>query len=732
MVGFQNRAKFPAQTVAENGFLTGSISSLLDTSAKLYTAVYYDIKGRPIRVTQDDHLGGYKITVTNYTFTGKPSQVVIAHYHTKETAKLEIYKYTYDHADRLVKTTHQLGPNAPIVVLSENTYDELGRLSTKTYHQNDSLKSTYTYNIRNWLTGITGSKFTQKLFYNEQDEDNTPCYNGNISQMNWSVTSEAGLIRNYNFQYDELNRLKRAIYGESNDDPNYCPDYGVDYVYDKMGNLTLVRRYGLLNKPDDFDMIDDLFIDYNGNQLKAIDDNSAGDPLYEGAFNFVDGSSKPQEYFYDANGSLVKDLNKGITSIRYNSLNLPSQVILHMSGYIDYQYSADGVKRRKESYTKLEQVVDPIPGFQISNNLASSLAMQRDVSNLVLDSRARYKGYTCTDYCGNFIYEDGELSRILTEDGYITLNGNVSTYHYYLRDHQGNNRVVTDQYGTVEEVNHYYPYGGLFGEGVEKSKQPYKYGGKELDRMHGLDWYDFGARYLRSDVPGWTGVDPLCEKYYSMSPYIYCFGNPVRFVDPNGKEVQIPPGNGYWNWSREKQTRVERHVNATNTAAKEVFRGSEIGLGRSLYSVNAGLSLGSVKGKVEVNFGEISVKTNGNQLSMEAVAGDAEAKFSVNSASLKAEVSIAEVKTTFDSDVNMNTNFDFASANASVLVGDKVNAQIDNNTKVGANIKAGPAKVGLSVDFKAATQWLHGMMNTIVEVLTPEINVNTKQEGNRY
>ena len=44
----------------------------------------------------------------------------------------------------------------------------------------------------------------------------------------------------------------------------------------------------------------------------------------------------------------------------------------------------------------------------------------------------------------------------------------MSTYHYYLRDHQGNNRVVADQYGTVEEVNHYYPYGGLFGEGVEK------------------------------------------------------------------------------------------------------------------------------------------------------------------------------------------------------------------------------------------------------------------------
>lgn len=416
--GFQNRSKFPVQTVAANGFLTGGITFVLNSNVKLYSATYYDIKGRPIRVTQEDHLGGHKITATIYTFTGKPLQVVSANQYLKKPTKAEIYKYTYDHADRLIKVTHQLAPNAPVVVLSENTYDELGRLSTKTYHRNDLLKSTYTYNIRNWLTGITGPKFTQKLLYNEKDGTNTSYYNGNISAMFWKSGDEL-LTRRYNFTYDGLDRLTKASYQQSD---GLLDIYDVSYQYNKMGGITRLERIGLSALPNSFESIDNLELEYNGNQLKSVKDLSSGfDPLYSGAFNFEDGASKLQEYFYDANGNLIRDLNKNITSIQYNSLNLPSQIILHKSGYIDYQYSADGVKRRKESYTKLEEIVDPFPGFQSMDNSA-----------LV---RAHYKGYTYTDYCSNFVYEDGELSKILTEEGYITLNGNMPVYHYYLRDH---------------------------------------------------------------------------------------------------------------------------------------------------------------------------------------------------------------------------------------------------------------------------------------------------------
>ena len=100
-----------------------------------------------------------------------------------------------------------------------------------------------------------------------------------------------------------------------------------------------------------------------------------------------------------------------------------------------------------------------------------------------------------TDYCGNMIYENGQLSKILTDMGYITLANSTPTYHYYLQDHLGNNRVVIDEHGQVEQVNHYYAFGGLMGESTGGGAQPYKYNGKELDRMHGLDWYDYGARH---------------------------------------------------------------------------------------------------------------------------------------------------------------------------------------------------------------------------------------------
>ncbi len=61
-----------------------------------------------------------------------------------------------------------------------------------------------------------------------------------------------------------------------------------------------------------------------------------------------------------------------------------------------------------------------------------------------------------TDYCGNVVYENGVPQILLTEVGYVSLTD--GQYHYNLKDHQGNNRVVVDEEGAVEEVNHYYPF----------------------------------------------------------------------------------------------------------------------------------------------------------------------------------------------------------------------------------------------------------------------------------
>jgi RHS repeat-associated protein len=125
----------------------------------------------------------------------------------------------------------------------------------------------------------------------------------------------------------------------------------------------------------------------------------------------------------------------------------------------------------------------------------------------------------------------------LTEELYITISGTTPKYHYYLRDHEGNNRVVLNQSGTVEQVNHYYPFGGLMGESTAGGVQPYKYNGKELDRMHGLDLFDYGARHYDAALGRWFVVDPLAEKYYSISQYAYVGNNPVNAVDLRGDSI---------------------------------------------------------------------------------------------------------------------------------------------------------------------------------------------------
>lgn len=81
--------------------------------------------------------------------------------------------------------------------------------------------------------------------------------------------------------------------------------------------------------------------------------------------------------------------------------------------------------------------------------------------------------------------------------------------------------------------------GGLFGEGTATSNQAYKYNGKELDRMHGLDWYDYGARHYDAALGRFHTNDRFAEKYYSMSTYQYGANNPIRNVDVNGDSLVV-------------------------------------------------------------------------------------------------------------------------------------------------------------------------------------------------
>ena len=487
LTGFDN-AGFPAATIDAKGYVTGSVITVLGSSTKLYSANYYDFEGRITKTVQGNLLEGYDTTNTVYTFTGKPNTVTHTHTASGKTTRTEVYTYTYDHADRISKVRHSLGGTS--ITLYDATYDNFGRLLTKQYHGTSINKLTYAYNLRSWLTGISGTCFTQNLYYNTGV--GTAKYNGNISSMTWKSGNES-TVRGYKFTYDGLDRMLNATYGETASISTNANRFSENVTgYDKNGNIKSLQRYGQTGASA-YGLIDNLTFTLNGNQLSRVDDAVMAS-AYGGGFEFKDGVKQVGEYTYDANGNLTKDLNKGITDIQYNCLNLPSAVTFSDGSTITYVYAADGTKLR---------TVHKIGGAT-----------------------------TTTDYCGNVVYENGAQKLLITEEGYITLSDNK--YYYYLKDHQGNNRVVINQSGAVEETNHYYLFGGVFASST--STQPYKYNSKEYDTKKGLNWYDYGARHYDAVLGRFMTVDPLAEKYYSESLYTYCYSNPINCIDPNGKD----------------------------------------------------------------------------------------------------------------------------------------------------------------------------------------------------
>ena len=150
-----------------------------------------------------------------------------------------------------------------------------------------------------------------------------------------------------------------------------------------------------------------------------------------------------------------------------------------------------------------------------------------------------------TDYLlgGSLVMKNGKIDKILFEGGYAQATAvNKTTkdkfaFYYYNQDHLGNNREVVDAKGVVQQVTNYYPFGAPYADATAvkgANLQPYKYNGKELDLMHGLNTYDYGARQYNPVTARWDRMDPLSHKYYSTSPYAYANNNPVRYIDPDG------------------------------------------------------------------------------------------------------------------------------------------------------------------------------------------------------
>lgn len=188
------------------------------------------------------------------------------------------------------------------------------------------------------------------------------------------------------------------------------------------------------------------------------------------------------------------------------------------------------------------------------------------------------------DYLGSLIYSRSGSVRTLESAAFgggrfVNTNNTILPY-YYITDHLGSTRVITDNSGSVVERNDYYPFGGKHANSsyAQLTTNKQKFNGKELQTTGNTGFLDYGARMYDDVIGRWGVVDPMVEKRQWASPYNFVQNNPLAKIDPNGMlddnyDIYAPDANGNTNIT------VERTNDATNTYTYYNSDGSKADLG---------------------------------------------------------------------------------------------------------------------------------------------------------
>ena len=555
--------------------------------SKTVSSFYYDYQGRLIQSHRKEALGGDGHIHQSLTFTGKPSR-------TRETVALPdgridslVTVRSYDGQDRLVSETTSLNDKSQSVSYG---YDEIGRLTSRVYGtaaNPSALTETLAYNIRDQLTDQNSNVFNMSLRYQEPTLGAVPKYNGSVSEWEWNhgVGTETNA---WSLSYDGVGRLTDAQRFVGGVQTNSFSERSI--TYDRNSNALTLTRYGEnAATPDEI-----LAYSYNGNLLRNI--SNSGTSGGGGSFT------------HDTNGNLTRD-GLSTLDIDYNDRNLTSRISSGGATLAEYEYLADG--------TKLRALDGGGNGYQyIGSLIYTQTAGQTGSPAITLD-------------CA--VTSAGRIVRENTADG-------SSTYkvQHYLRDHLGSVRAVIDgDTGTVIEASDYYPFGKRIqvtdpvsepvggsqyasepavapvapATSVASTSSPnrWRFSGKEDQSFLGasIPLLDFGARMYNPAIARWTAADPLSEKYYGISPYVYCLGNPISIIDPNGMDIWTMDEKGNVVWVKESDDHRLYYMNNDGLLSDDYVSVSDRSilddLTKTEAKVDGGAKVGSHTSKSGIN-----------------------------------------------------------------------------------------------------------------------------------
>jgi len=517
----QPKTGYGMQYSSAQGLLTGTWDKLSDGSGWIKTTYYYDVYGNLVQKRSTNNRGGYDYEYYAYNYNNMRTKKYIEHVLLGQPMITEEYAYNYDVHLRLTSVNYKFNGGTGVDIAAYQ-YDDLGRMREKKIGGGKETVA-FKYNVRSWETEQAGQRFSENLYYESNHPANgTVYYNGNVSAMKWKTEPSSNSFRGYSFNYNTLGWLTNAMYGEMTGTTGSITGlnrYDESFTYDKNGNIKSLKRYGMKDN-NTFGLIDDLDVtESSGNFIRKITDyagNQSSSDIME--FKYNSEPLNDNHYFYNGTGALMVDYHKRICMMKYNYLTMPQSVQFRNGDRIEYVYDAAGVKRQETHKVANRDLNygywdERVPA---SSDFNSSLAVT-------------------TFYFGNKVYVNGQLKYILTDEGYIEKTGNAYNAFYYLNDHLGNHRIVMDANGNIKQMNNFYPSGTSMAERrTDQGVQPYKFGGKELDRTDNLDFYDFEARSFDPVLMRFTRPDPMAGKYPGISVYAYCGNNPVNYIDRTG------------------------------------------------------------------------------------------------------------------------------------------------------------------------------------------------------
>ncbi|WP_439488527.1 DUF6443 domain-containing protein [Algoriphagus sp.] len=387
----------PFETVRSSrvhGLLTGKKVKNLETGEFYTTAIYYDDEERVIQTLSQLQRGATIRSSMAYNFEGQPTRNLVTNTLSPNYTVLRIYSYNI--AGQLAAITHTLG-NGSAKTLAQYTYDDLGRPKQKTFpFVAATANQTFSFNIRDWIktigTGYNGI-FTQSISYNA-----TSINNGNIAQISW-VGGQNTTSRSYTYSYDNANRIKAAVYAGASGENYSLGSIG----YDANGNILTMKRNNQRTSST-WGEVDNLTYSYysNSNRLSQVNDGNTNLGYLSNDFKEQSGTN----YGYDLNGNLSSNLDKKISSIIYNHLNLPEEISSSTGGKVKFDYDAEGNKLTQKVY-----------------NSSGALTKTQD-------------------YLGEVVLLDGTLDYMIHEEGRIVAENSELWSEFYVKDHLGNVRQV--------------------------------------------------------------------------------------------------------------------------------------------------------------------------------------------------------------------------------------------------------------------------------------------------